>query len=51
MTDFSVVIKNDDVYEGNEKFSLIINSSTLPPELVVGDPGTTVVTILDDECK
>ena len=44
---FDIAIINDNVVEGNEDFTLVINSSPLP----VGNNNEAVVTIVDDECK
>jgi len=48
---FDVSIFNDNTMEGVENFNLIINPSSLPSGVIVGDPGQVTVTIVDDECK
>ena len=48
---FGVPIINDRVLEDNENFSLIINSSSLPSYVIVGDHAQAGVTIVDDESK
>ena len=48
---FDVPINNDDIFEGNEDFTLTINSSSLPTGGTVGSPGSTVVTIIDNDRK
>ena len=44
---FDIAIINDNVVEGNEDFTLVINSFSLP----VGSINEAMVTIVDDECK
>ena len=47
-----VPIFDDDIFEGNETFSLTIDSSTLPNNVITGDVNEVVVVISDDdECK
>ena len=50
---FTVSIYDDDVYEGNETFTLTIQESFLPPNVIVGEHGHATVTIVDNEfeCK
>ena len=48
---FNVPISDDNVYEHNENFMLIINSLSLPNGVMLGDPDQTTVTIVDDDCK
>ena len=48
---FNVSINDDNIYEGNETFNLSINSSTLPNKVIVGNPGQTTVTIVDNDGK
>ena len=50
-TSFSVSIKEDNKFEGNENFTLSINSSSLPSRVAVTNPGQATVTIVDDESK
>ena len=44
-----LTIHNDSILEKNETFILIINSSSLPSNVLIGDPGNTTVTIVDDD--
>ena len=45
---FDIPINNDMVLEGNENFTLTIDSSSLPPTgVTVGDPDQATVTIVD----
>lgn len=46
---FPIMIMNDRILEGNEKFILIINSSSLPN--YISKFGQATVTILDDDGK
>lgn len=46
---FVVLINDDDIYEGNEKFTLTIQESFLPPNVVVGEFSQVTVTIVDNE--
>ena len=48
---FNVSINNDIILEGNETFNLIVNASSLPKSVTVGDPGKTTVTIVDNDGK
>ena len=50
---FNVSITNDNILEGNETFNLLINASSLPTRISVGDPGQSTVNISasDGECK
>ena len=48
---FVVVVTNDNVLEGDEKFSLIIDPSSLPTGVTVSNPAQTTVTIYDDDGK
>ena len=45
---FEVLINDDDIIEGNEDFMLTINSSSLPRNVTVGNPGEATVTIRDN---
>ena len=42
-------IHNDSILENNETLTLIISNSSLPGNVIVGDPGNTTVTIVDDD--
>lgn len=46
-----VPIINDDIVETNESFILTIDPSSLPSNVVVGDPYEATVTILNDDSK
>ena len=48
---FNVSINDDNIVEGNENFTLSINTSSLPNEVTIGNPVHTVVTIMDDDSK
>jgi len=48
---FNVSINNDNIYEGDENFTVTIDSSSLPDGVTRGDPGSTTVTIVNDDCK
>ena len=48
---FSVIINDDNILEGNEKFTLTINPSTLPSGVTVSDPSQATVNILNDDSK
>ena len=48
---FVVVISNDNVLEGDEKFHLVIDPSPLPTGVTVSNPAQAAVTIFDDDGK
>ena len=48
---FPVPIIDDNILEENENFTLTINSSSLPSNVTVGDPGEATVTIVDNDRK
>ena len=48
---FNVSIIDDDVYEVNETFELVINSLFLPVNVSVVNPNQTTVIIKNDDCK
>ena len=48
---FNISIINDNIFEGNENFILTINSTSLPTDVTVGDPGPASVTIVEDDGK
>ena len=48
---FNVSINDDNILESNETFNLGINMSSLPSGIVVGNPGQSTVTILDNDGK
>ena len=49
LASFNVPINNDNILESNETFDLIIDSSSLPNNVTVGDPGQTTVIILAND--
>lgn len=48
---FTVPISNDDMFEGNEDFTLTIDPSSLTSHVTTSDPDQATVTIIDDDCK
>ena len=46
---FIASIKDDDVYESDETFQLVIDHSGLPSRISRADPYRSTVTILNDE--
>jgi len=48
---FDVPINNDLIPEGNEDFTVAIDSSSLPNGVRPGTPSSATVTIVDDERK
>ena len=48
---FDIAITDDSIFEDNENFIFIINSSSLPSDVNVGNPGQATVTIVDNERK
>lgn len=48
---FDVSIKDDNIIETNETFSLIIISTTLPDRVIMGNPIESIVTIVDNDSK
>ena len=50
---FNIFLIDNGILEETETFSIIINSSSLPNTVTVGEPGGAEVKILDDdgECK
>jgi len=48
---FDVPINDDSILEGNENFMLTIDLPTLPTDVTVGNPGSAIVTIVDNDCK
>ena len=48
---FNVTIHDDDIVEGNENFTLSINTSSLPSNVAVGDAYQTTVIISDNDCE
>ena len=48
---FDISINNDNIYEGNEDFTLNIDPPSPPNGGTVGNPGQATVTIVDNDCK
>jgi len=48
---FNVLINDDNIFEGDENFTVTIDPSSLPDDLTRGNPGSATVTIVDDDCK
>jgi len=48
---FDVPINDDDIFEGDENFMLIIDLSSLPTGVNSSVPGEATVTIVNDDCK
>ena len=48
---FDVPISDDNIFKSNGTFILTINSSSLPSDVIVGNPGQAIVTIVDDDRK
>ena len=50
-TKLNITIINDSLLEPDEKFTLAINSSSLPSNVTAGSPDNATVTILNDDCE
>jgi len=48
---FNISITDNDIFEGNESFTLDINSVFLPDDVTIGDLGQATVIIFDDDGK
>ena len=48
---FDVPITNDNILESNETFSLNIISSSVPDQVIIGNPRQSAVTIVDNDSK
>ena len=48
---FDVNVTNDDILESNEKFNLNIISSSVPDQVIIGNPKQSTVTIVDNDSK
>ena len=48
---FCIEIYNDSMFEMNEEFTMSINNNTLHTDIVLMQPYTATITIVDDECK
>ena len=47
----SIQITNDNIFEGNENFTLAIDSSSLPSYITISKPLQATVDIIDDDRK
>ena len=47
----SIAVTDDNIFEGNENFTLTIDSASLTSYVTVRNPGEATVTILDDDRK
>ena len=47
----TIPINNDNTFEGNEKFTLIIDSSSLPSDVSIVHPRWSTLTIIEDDGK
>ena len=47
---FNVSINDDDIFEGNENFTLSISLRASSPIMVI-EPAQTTVTIVDNDCE
>ena len=49
---FNILISDDNFFEGDEEFYLIINKqSSLPNGTIIGSPNRATVKVFDNECK
>ena len=48
---FDAIIYDDDLFESNEHFMLVIDQDTLPDRISRGDPHSSTVTIANDEAR
>ena len=48
---FNVSINDDDIFESNETFDLIIDIYSLPSNVTIGDISQATVIILNDDSK
>ena len=48
---FNITITNDDIYEGNETFNLVVNVSSLSSNFTVGEISQATITIINDDGK
>ena len=47
--EISIQINNDSIFEGNENFTISIDSSSLPRNITTRGPSEAIVTIIDDD--
>ena len=45
---FNISIHDDDLYENNENFTLIINTDSLPDGIITGSPSRAAMIIIND---
>ena len=45
----NVLITNDNIFESDETFNLVIDVFSLPPNIAIGDINQATVTILNDD--
>ena len=45
----TIAINDDNTFEGNENFTLVIDSSSLPSDVTIIHPGWTTLTIIEDD--
>ena len=48
---FNITITNDDIYEGNETFNLVVNVFSLSSNFTVGEISQTMIIIMNDDGK
>ena len=48
---FDVPITDDNILENDETFTVAVDPSSLPNGVGVGDPSSTTVTIVNDDCE
>ena len=46
---FNITVNDNDILEETETFNVVINSSSLPSMVTIGELGEAVVTILDND--
>jgi len=46
---FNIVLNNDNILEETETFNVIINSSSLPSNVTIGELGDAAVSIWDND--
>ena len=48
---FYITVIDDSLTEGNEQFYVTIDPDSLPDDVMFGNLGAAVITIVDDDCK
>ena len=51
IVELSITINDDNITENNENFNLVIDDSSLPNTVTLGDYNTTEITIINDDGK